>query len=421
MSPLATVAAAILALAASAHAASVAAAAPEDLRFDADDGNPSDAVDHGRELIVKGWRRKAQAHVPDLDRPAVVLGRDAGAVRRQPDLGERRAHRLALLQGAVLGGVQLSARRQRSGLPQGVPDRKQEYLIGVHRWDNGVSGQEHKCSETRNVDRIVMHPYYDSSTDENDVALIFLRDPAPCIADESGETEFVQLDDGTAGGKWEDRYATVTGWGARQPARATSRTSCTKRRCSCARANTAARRSIATSASPTRSTRAARRSARTRRAATTRATATRAGLSSRSLPATRRSDWDCVVGIQLRHALPVGLHPRLVLQVVDRGDGERPTRPRRRRRRRRRSRRSSSRRPACSSSPAARRSHRWHRSACAPTLPTRRRRPPTAPAARSSRSPTQCCEREAPHTCRRRPATASSDAECFGGVPGDPA
>ena len=97
------------------------------------------------------------------------------------------------------------------------PTGSGEYLVGVHRWDNGVSGQEHKCSETRNVDRIVMHPYYDSSTDENDVALIFLRDPAPCIADESGETEFVQLDDGTAGGKWEDRYATVTGWGARQP------------------------------------------------------------------------------------------------------------------------------------------------------------------------------------------------------------
>ena len=37
------------------------------------------------------------------------------------------------------------------------------------------------------------------------------------FAGKSGETEFVQLDDGTAGGKWEDRYATVTGWGARQP------------------------------------------------------------------------------------------------------------------------------------------------------------------------------------------------------------
>ena len=48
------VAAAILALAASAQAASVAAAAPEDLRFDADDGIASDAVDHRRE-IDKQW------------------------------------------------------------------------------------------------------------------------------------------------------------------------------------------------------------------------------------------------------------------------------------------------------------------------------------------------------------------------------
>ena len=62
MSPLATVAAAILALAASAHAASVAAAAPEDLRFDADDGNPSDAVDHRRELIVKGSETGKHKH-----------------------------------------------------------------------------------------------------------------------------------------------------------------------------------------------------------------------------------------------------------------------------------------------------------------------------------------------------------------------
>ena len=55
-----------------------------------------------------------------------------------------------------------------------------------------------------------MHPGYDSETMENDVALLLLKDPAPCVC--SGGTDTISVDTRTADSR-DNEIATVAGWG----------------------------------------------------------------------------------------------------------------------------------------------------------------------------------------------------------------
>ncbi|KAK7249788.1 N,N-dimethylaniline monooxygenase [Aureococcus anophagefferens] len=55
-----------------------------------------------------------------------------------------------------------------------------------------ITGFDHVCSKIIDAEKVLIHPDYDTSTMENDVALMFLSEPAPCAAD--GRTKTVTLD-----------------------------------------------------------------------------------------------------------------------------------------------------------------------------------------------------------------------------------
>ena len=90
-----------------------------------------------------------------------------------------------------------------------VADLASHLTAGVHLHD--YRDDAHECSKFINASHVLLHPQYNPYTEENDAALVFLAEPAPCAAD--GRTMTVALDrsgDVSAVGA----EAIVAGWGA---------------------------------------------------------------------------------------------------------------------------------------------------------------------------------------------------------------
>ena len=86
----------------------------------------------------------------------------------------------------------------------------EKLFVGVHRHDLTEADDEHVCSATIEVESIHAHPDYDTVSMEHDVALLLLKDPAPCVS--SGETTTVALDDSATDDR-DNELVTVAGWG----------------------------------------------------------------------------------------------------------------------------------------------------------------------------------------------------------------
>ena len=91
------------------------------------------------------------------------------------------------------------------GLEKGV-----KAFVGVHRHSLTQADDEDACSATIEVDSINQHPEYDDYWMTNDVALLLLKEPAPCVC--SGETDTIALDTKTADSR-AGTTVTVAGWG----------------------------------------------------------------------------------------------------------------------------------------------------------------------------------------------------------------
>eukprot|EP00316_Scyphosphaera_apsteinii_P022628 CAMPEP_0119339398 /NCGR_PEP_ID=MMETSP1333-20130426/98180_1 /TAXON_ID=418940 /ORGANISM="Scyphosphaera apsteinii, Strain RCC1455" /LENGTH=166 /DNA_ID=CAMNT_0007350905 /DNA_START=29 /DNA_END=526 /DNA_ORIENTATION=- len=88
-----------------------------------------------------------------------------------------------------------------------------EHWAAVHRWHRGRGPDEHpSCSKTIKVTNIVMHDLYDQNTQENDIAILFLKEKAPCVAD---ATDLVRIDEAKGKDAHKGKVAIVAGWGAR--------------------------------------------------------------------------------------------------------------------------------------------------------------------------------------------------------------
>ena len=65
-----------------------------------------------------------------------------------------------------------------------LTDTYNNWHVSVFRHDLREDHDEHPdCSDTIKVKQVIMHPYYDSDSDENDVALMELTQDAQCIGD----------------------------------------------------------------------------------------------------------------------------------------------------------------------------------------------------------------------------------------------
>ena len=83
--------------------------------------------------------------------------------------------------------------------------------VGVHRHDlSQAAADEDACSATIEVESIHMHEDYDHYWLTNDVALLLLKENAPCVC--SGETATITLDTQTAAER-AGTTVTVAGWG----------------------------------------------------------------------------------------------------------------------------------------------------------------------------------------------------------------
>jgi len=93
---------------------------------------------------------------------------------------------------------------------QGKPVKPHKLTMAIHRHNLSADSQEHECSALIDPEKVVLHP------DGLDAALIFLEEPAPCVADGSGRTKTVRLADADDGSFAGDRAMTM-GWGATDP------------------------------------------------------------------------------------------------------------------------------------------------------------------------------------------------------------
>jgi len=91
-----------------------------------------------------------------------------------------------------------------------LPNVARVYSAGVHLHD--YTKLDHVCSKIIEVEKVLIHPDYDTWTSENDVALMFLSEPAPCAAD--GRTKTVTLDRSDSFDPYVGEKLMVAGWGA---------------------------------------------------------------------------------------------------------------------------------------------------------------------------------------------------------------
>ena len=91
-----------------------------------------------------------------------------------------------------------------------LPNVARVYSAGVHLHD--YTKLDHVCSKIIEVEKVLIHPDYDTWTNENDVALMFLSEPAPCAAD--GRTKTVTLDRSDSFDPYVGEKLMVAGWGA---------------------------------------------------------------------------------------------------------------------------------------------------------------------------------------------------------------
>jgi hypothetical protein len=91
-----------------------------------------------------------------------------------------------------------------------LPNLARLFVVGVHLHD--YTKLDHVCSKIIDVEKVLIHPDYDTSTMENDVALMFLSEPAPCAAD--GRTKTVTLDRSDSFDPYVGEKLMVAGWGA---------------------------------------------------------------------------------------------------------------------------------------------------------------------------------------------------------------
>ena len=90
------------------------------------------------------------------------------------------------------------------------PNVARLYSAGVHLHD--YTKLDHVCSKIIEVEKVLIHPDYDPRSTENDVALMFLSEPAPCAAD--GRTKTVTLDRSDSFDPYVGEKLMVAGWGA---------------------------------------------------------------------------------------------------------------------------------------------------------------------------------------------------------------
>ena len=91
-----------------------------------------------------------------------------------------------------------------------LPNVARLYSAGVHLHD--YTKLDHVCSKIIEVEKVLIHPDYDARNTENDVALMFLSEPAPCAAD--GRTKTVTLDRSDSFDPYVGEKLMVAGWGA---------------------------------------------------------------------------------------------------------------------------------------------------------------------------------------------------------------
>ena len=89
-----------------------------------------------------------------------------------------------------------------------------DYWIHAHRWHlPSGSDEDPACSATIKVARVIRHELYDPDTDENDVAILHLEERAPCVVDDTGRTDMVELDDCYQKSCWKGQTMIAKGWG----------------------------------------------------------------------------------------------------------------------------------------------------------------------------------------------------------------
>ena len=89
-----------------------------------------------------------------------------------------------------------------------------DYWIHAHRWHLPSGSEEDPaCSATIKVARVIRHELYDPDTDENDVAILHLEERAPCVVDDTGRTDMVELDDCYQKSCWKGQTMIAKGWG----------------------------------------------------------------------------------------------------------------------------------------------------------------------------------------------------------------
>ncbi|KAH8048910.1 serine-type endopeptidase [Aureococcus anophagefferens] len=126
------------------------------------------------------------------------------------------------LQGSVpkpRGASRLKKERNRllrdDAESDGESDDESDYdpdvILSEADWKQAVARKPNR-PKIIEVEKVLIHPDYDTWTSENDVALMFLSEPAPCAAD--GRTKTVTLDRSDSFDPYVGEKLMVAGWGA---------------------------------------------------------------------------------------------------------------------------------------------------------------------------------------------------------------